>query len=144
NRRAAYAAGVGPPEHGVAAASRRAVAAQRPGEAVRRRDGAPAEREPADTPTRSLRQVDGVGHAAHDVEVEARDAVVDQWRARLIGAEVPSRLLEVRLELVAGDADRAQRVLVGIDPRHVALSHFAFRKARTQVEVGGGRDIGAG
>src|SRR5947199_132807 len=45
---------------------------------------------------RGTATTDGVNawrSAAHDVEVEARDAVVDQWRARLIGAEVPSRLL---------------------------------------------------
>src|SRR2546427_228782 len=51
-----------------------------------------------------------------------------RWRrARLIGAEVGGGLLQVGVELIPGDADGAQRVLVGVDPRHVALSYFPFR-----------------
>src|SRR5690242_17186670 len=96
-------------EHAVAAATRLAVAVQGEREAVRRGDGATAERKPADALPRGLRQVDRVRHPADDVEVEARDAVVDQRRARLIRAEIAGRLLQIGPELAPGDADRAQR-----------------------------------
>src|SRR4029077_6032785 len=75
-------------EHGIAAATRLAVAAQRQRKAVGRGDGAPTVREPADALTRRLRKVDAVRDAAHDIVVEARHAVVDRRRARLIRAEV--------------------------------------------------------
>src|SRR5213594_3634141 len=122
-------------EHAVAAATRLAVAVQRQREAVRRGDGATAEREPANALPRGLRQVDRVRHAAHDVEVEARHAVVDQRRARLIRAEIAGRLLQIGPELAPGDAHRPQRVLVRVHARHVAFAHLAFRKARAQVRA---------
>src|SRR2546430_1229704 len=131
-------------EHGVAAATRLTVAVQRQREAVRRRDGTTAEREPADALPRGRGEVDRVRHAAHDVEVEARHAVVDRRGARLIGAEVAGRLLQIGLQLVPGDADGPQGVLVGVDSRHVALPYLPFRQARPQVEVRRGREIGAG
>src|SRR4029077_15268042 len=44
-------------------------------------------------------------------------------------------------ELAPRDADRAQRVLIGVHPRHVALAHLAFRKAGAHCEVAPTREI---
>src|SRR5437879_2626054 len=71
----------------------------------------------------------------------ARDAVVDARLARLVQAEVAGGMLQVLAQLQARDPYRTERILVGVDPRHVTLMDVALWQPRLRVEGSGRRQL---
>src|SRR5205823_13768231 len=81
--------------------------------------------EATDALQRRTGDVDVVNHAAHDVEVVARDAVVDDGAVRLVGVEVQGGVFEKFTQLLPRDAHGTQRVFIRVDAGDVALMYFA-------------------
>src|SRR2546422_277615 len=100
--------------------------------------------EATDAQSRGSRQIDVVHDAAHDVVVEARDAVIDHGPAGFIAVEVPRGVLEILAQLLARDLHRPQRVFVRIDPHEVPLVHIALGYSRLHIEDRGGRQLRPG
>src|ERR1035437_5520097 len=107
-------------QHGVAAGAFRAVVRERDRERLIGTHRRAVARESGDAVAGRPREVDGVVHAGHGLEVVARDRGVGGHARRVAAtrhAKVSRALLEVRLELRARDAQHAQRVLVRIELR---------------------------
>src|SRR5437879_1556408 len=86
---------------GLSAATRLPVTGHRHGEAVARLHDLAVIGEATDAQSRGSRQIDVVHDAAHDVVVEARDAVIDHGPAGFIAVEVPRGVLEILAQLLA-------------------------------------------
>ena len=127
----------------VATGTRRPIAVERHGEGVGGCDVGALVAQVADARPDGLGEVDVVRDAAHDVEVVSGDGGVDADLAVLQGV-VLRTLLEVDAELRAGDANRLEGVLVGVDAGDRTAGDVTLRDAALEAEHRCRGELGAG
>ena len=129
--------------HRIAAGAGLAVAVERHREAVRRLHPPAADREVPDPAADRLPQVHVVARAADDIEVVSGHRVVERHPARGVHPEVPRAPLQILAQLLAGDAHRPQRVLVGVEAEDVPAADRVGGESRAKVEGRAGGELRA-